>query len=249
MTGWWGSSNIGSVSSSQSTAFLQQTAFTFVCDPLIVANHIDRARLLTLTLLFVDISRELSTLQYYTPMELDDLSMRLGLISTEYQWLQDKLGDDCPGNCMNTSKFHDFLNCRRILEDFGSVQNACSGPFERRMKTLKANDQRVVRSRADDRSSALFNTQQANELQLSSRHNPQPPVPTKRVITLTMGRRNFAVGVGSAWNAAVTRLSKTQEDLLSPSVSFRTLSCPQRCPCYASGAPVFAQAQIFDSPI
>ena len=63
-----------------------------------MANHIDRARLLTLTLLFVDISRELSTLQYYTPMELDDLSMRLGLISTECQWLQDKLGDDCPGN-------------------------------------------------------------------------------------------------------------------------------------------------------
>ena len=247
-TGWWDSSSICSVSSSQSKAFLQQIAFTFVGDPLMVANHADRKRLITLILLQVDIARELTTLQWYMFTELDDLSLRLCLLSTEFQWLHDKLGDDCPGDGMNISKFHDFLSCRRMLEDFGSLQNACSGPFEMRMKTLKANDQRVIRTRADDRSSALFDTQQANELQLSSRHNPQPPVPMQRVTPLTMGRRSFTVGVGSAWNSAVTRLSKTSGgpaftpgfvDNLEVALN-EVLGVPQ-------GAPMFAQAQIVTS--
>jgi len=246
-TGWWDNADMGSVSSSESSDFLKQLPFTIVGDPLMIANTDDRIRVLAIIMLLVDRDCEHSTNQWYTTVDLNKTSANLCLLSREMRWMHGVLGADCPGEGMNISKFHDFLNCRRMIEDFGSLQNSCSGPFEMRMKTLKKNDARVVRTRADDRGSLLFNHQQANELEVANPHtfSARPPAPDGRAARLTMGRRSCFVGRGLVWEKILTSLEKGVGGPRFPK-EFLDVLGPQlnAALCFPQGAPIFAQAQI-----
>ena len=125
-------------------------------------------------------------------------------LSAEFSWMMDLLGPDCPGDGMDIPKFHDFLNSVRMLREFCSLMNACTGPFERRHKLLKQNDLRTVRSRSSDRGVRLFKRQQSTEIEFAAL--PPPDSTGGKGGRITKGRVRCSVGEGSTWNVVLTDL-------------------------------------------
>lgn len=244
-TSWWASSDMGSVSSSESESLVQQMPLTYIANELMIPNRTDRVHVLAISSLLVELMREFTTVQWFTAGEKAEHSHRLKLLSSELLWMQLKLGDDCPGNGMNISKLHDFLNSGKTIDDFGSLKNACTGVFERRMKTLKQNGARVVRSRSDDRGGLLFDRQQSNELEAASPAQAVHVSGPLRGLRVTMGRRRLTLDRGYMWGSLVTDLRRGRSGPPLPEEMLENLDITlAQALGVSEGAEFFSQAQV-----
>jgi hypothetical protein len=124
----------------------------------------------------IRITQELRTAQWYTDEELKDFYNQFIEVTTDLIWLHKQIGEDnIPGNGLNIPKYHDWLNCVRSLEEFGSSRNVNTSPYERLMKSTKELDRRTKRSRGDNHAVDLFQKTVVVEINRGMRLMPQSP--------------------------------------------------------------------------
>ena len=130
-SGWWESKNTNAVKGDDMMALCRSLAFTYVGDELLIPDAATRIRCLKLHWLFLIISRELRTPQWYSLQDFENLQAKLNKFATECSWLMDTLGDANVGRGMNIIKMHDLLSAVQQIKLYGCMNHGDTGWAER----------------------------------------------------------------------------------------------------------------------
>lgn len=161
--GWWEASNINGASGAELWNLLWQLVFVYTDDELLIADDELRKRVIALHCTLINFGREITTPQTYTAEQLEQLDGTWVLLTSEFWWMMDVLGNNCPGNGMDIPKLHDLSTPGSSIWRWGTLVNASSSPFEKNMKYVKACDYGIGRSRRNDGTETLFRKTVSNQ--------------------------------------------------------------------------------------